>query len=100
MANSTEAIEALAAEIGENIYIDVAKWHLYLADAHLHTTLAERLYPLLTDSALTETAVLKILREIPVPLGGGRLEVPLADLLPMQSQVHLMDILEEYQRNL
>lgn len=100
MANSTEAIENLAAEIGENIYIDVAKWHLYLADAHLHTTVAERVYPLLEDRAVNETAVMQILRGIPVKLGGGKLEVSLADLLPMQSQVHLIDLLEEYQRNL
>jgi hypothetical protein len=100
MANSTEAIENLAAEIGENIYIDVAKWHLYLADAHLHTTVAERVYPLLEDKAVNETAVVQILRKIPVKLGGGKLEVSLADLLPMQSQVRLIDLLEEYQRNL
>lgn len=100
MANSTEAIENLAAEIGENIYIDVAKWHLYLSDAHLHTTVAERVYPLLEDKAVSEKAVMKILQEISVKLGGGKLEVSLADLLPMQSQVHLIDLLEEYQRNL
>lgn len=100
MANLTETIENLAAEIGENIYIDVAKWHLYLSDAHLHTTVAERVYPLLEDKAVSESAVVKILREIPVKLGGGKLEVSLADLLPMQSQVHLIDLLEEYQRNL
>lgn len=102
MANSdtTQAIESLAAEIGENIYIDVAKWHLYLADAHLHTVVAERVYPLLTGDGVSEEAVLKILQEIPVKLGGGRLEVPLANLLPMQSQVNLIDLLEEYQRNL
>lgn len=101
MANSqtTQAIEALAAEIGENIYIGVAKWHLYLSDAHLHTVVAERVYPLLEENSLTEAAVLKILRDIPVQLGGGKLAVPLADLLPMQSQVHLIDLLEEYQRN-
>ncbi|MCZ0901244.1 DUF3181 family protein, partial [Microcoleus sp. HI-ES] len=28
MANTTQAIESLAAEIGENVYIDIAKWHL------------------------------------------------------------------------
>ena len=28
----------LAAEIGENIYMDIAKWHLRLDDAHLHKT--------------------------------------------------------------
>jgi hypothetical protein len=99
MANSTEVIENLAAEIGENIYIDVAKWHLYLSDAHLHTTVAEQVYPLLEDKAVSEKAVMKILREIPVKLGGGKLEVSLADLLPMQSQVHLIDLLEEYQQN-
>ncbi|WP_017717440.1 DUF3181 family protein [Kamptonema formosum] len=102
MAGTTtaEAIEALAAEIGENIYIDIAKWHLYLSDAHLHTPLAEQLYPLLTGGNLEEDRVLEVLQGIPVKLGGGRREVPLADLLPVQCQVQLMDILEECQRKL
>ena len=95
---STQEIEALAAEIGENIYIDVAKWHLYLAEAHLHTTLAERLYPLIEDDQLEEDAVIKILQEIPVKLGGGKKTLPLLDLLPMQCQVNLLDLLEEYQK--
>jgi hypothetical protein len=98
--NTTEAIETLAAEIGENIYIDVAKWHLYLREAHLHTTLAEQLYPLLTSNSLEEDRVVQILQKIPVKLGGGKREVPLADLLPMQCQVNLMDLLEEYQRSM
>lgn len=102
MANSniTETIEALAAEIGENVYIDVAKWHLYLSDARLHTVVAERAYRLLENNDLSEDNVLQILREIPVKLGGGKIEVPLLDLLPMQSQVHLIDLLEEYQRKI
>lgn len=101
MADSsvTPQIERLAAEIGENIYIDVAKWHLYLSDAHLHTLVAQRIYPLLEENSLSEDAVLKILQEIPVKLGGGKLEIPLADLLPLQCQVNLMDLLEEYQKN-
>jgi hypothetical protein len=99
-SNSTEAIESLAAAIGENVYIDVAKWHLYLRDAHLDKTLAEQLYPLLTQKAVTEAQVQAILKGIVVKLGGGKMEVSLADLLPMQSQVHLMDVLEEYQREL
>lgn len=101
MANlsTTEAIEALAAEIGDNVYIDVAKWHLYLKDAHLHTTLAQQIYPLLTNT-VKEDQITKILQNIPVKLGGGKREVPLSDLLPMQCQVNLMDILEEYQRKM
>jgi len=98
--NTTENIEALAAEIGQNVYIDVAKWHLFLADAHLHTALAERLYPMVQSNSLAENQVTQVLAEIPVQLGGGQREVPLADLVPKQCQRTLMDILEEYQRNL
>ena len=98
--NTTEAIEALAAEIGENIYIDVAKWHLYLREAHLHSILAQRLYPLIAEGNLNQDQVLEILQSIPVKLGGGKREIPLVDLLPRQCQVNLMDLLEEFQRNL
>ena len=97
---STEEIEKLAAEIGENVYMDIAKWHLYLNDAHLHTPLAEQLYPLLEDRNLQEDRVLQILQEITVKIGGGRSEIALIDLMPMQSQLNLMDLLEEFQRNL
>ncbi|NCJ05844.1 DUF3181 family protein [Synechococcales cyanobacterium C] len=99
-ATSSQAIEDLAADIGKNIYIDVAKWHLYLADAHLHTLLAERFMPMLTAGSVSEAQVSEVLADIPVKLGGGRLELPLAELLPMQCQVSLIDILEEHQRDL
>lgn len=99
-SGSNEAIEKLAAAIGENVYIDVAKWHLYLRDAHLHTPLAVQLYPLLSKGKVNEADVQQILKNTPVKLGGGKIEVPLADLLPMQSQVHLMDALEDYQRDM
>lgn len=100
MANlsTTEAIEALAADIGENVYIDIAKWHLYLREAHLHTVLAQQLFPLLSGKSIDESEVLQILQNVPVKLGGGKRELPLTDLLPMQSQVQLIDILEEAQR--
>ncbi len=93
MANdqTTQAVESLAAEIGENIYIDVAKWHLYLSDAHLHTVVAEKIYPLLEDEAVTEEAIIDILRGIPVSLGGGRKEVSLLDLLPKQCQMKFLE---------
>ncbi len=102
MANvrTTEAIEGLAAEIGENIYIDIAKWHLYLSDAHLATVVAERVYPMLVNDKLDESEVVKILQDISVQLGGGKRQVSLIDLLPTSCQRNLMDILEEYQRNL
>lgn len=100
MANTTLAIESLAAEIGENVYIDIAKWHLYLSNAHLHTVVAKQLYSMLEDGNLDADRVGQVLQSIPVKLGGGKREVPLADLIPMQCQVQLMDILEEFQRNM
>jgi hypothetical protein len=98
--NTTELLEALASEIGENIYIDIAKWHLYLSDAKLHTVVAEQLYPLITSNNVTEDRVTQVLESIPVKIGGGRRELPLSDLLPLQCQVNLVDILEKYQREM
>ncbi len=101
MANtpSTQVIEALAAEIGEQIYIDVAKWHLFLAEAHLHTTVAEQVYSLLDDDQLNSSAIASILQKISVPLGGGKINLSLADLIPASSQATLLNLLEEYQRD-
>jgi hypothetical protein len=92
--------EALTAEIGKNIYIDVAKWHLYLAEAHLDTALAERLTPLLFEANIDEQQVMQVLSAMLVPLGGGKRELPLSDLMPMQSQVNLIDLLEDFQKRL
>jgi Protein of unknown function (DUF3181) len=96
--NTTEVLETLAAEIGENIYIDIAKWHLYLSNAKLHILVAEQLYPLITSNTVNEDRVTAVLASIPVKIGGGRKEIPLIDLLPLQCQVNLVDILEKFQR--
>ncbi|HIK21953.1 MAG TPA: DUF3181 family protein [Synechococcus sp. M44_DOE_062] len=95
---SNPDIEQLAAAIGKEVYIDVARWHLYLRDAHLHTLLAERLAPQVMAGKVDEDAVTEILQGIPVKVGGGRRELPLADLLPMQSLLNLLDVLEEFSR--
>ena len=96
MMNSSEAIERLAVAIGEQVYIDIAKWHLYLNDAHLHTPLAEKIYPLLADRDLSEQAVLDILAAMMVKVGGGKREIPLLELIPLQCQMDLMDALERF----
>ncbi|MFS8820574.1 DUF3181 family protein [Synechococcus sp. W60.1] len=95
---SNPDIEQLAAAIGKEVYIDVARWHLYLRDAHLHTLLAERLAPQVMAGKVDEDAVTEILQGIPVKVGGGRKELSLADLLPMQSLLNLLDVLEEFSR--
>ena len=99
-ANSSENIEALAAEIGENIYMDIAKWHLYLGTAKLHMPLAEKLLPMVASGDISEDSVLKVLQDIPIKLGGGKKTLPLSDLMPMQCHVNLIDLLEDFQRKL
>ncbi len=99
--NTSELLEKLAAEIGENIYIDIAKWHLYLSDAKLHKVVAEQVYPLISaGKSVEEEDVIRVLQSIPVKVGGGRREIPLIDLLPLQCQVNLVDLLEKYQREM
>ena len=101
MTNNAEFMEALAAEIGENVYIDIAKWHLYLSDAKLHTVVAEQVYPLIiSDKSINEKDVIDILQSIPIKVGGGRVEIPLIDLVPTQCQVNLVDVLEKYQQDM
>jgi hypothetical protein len=91
-------IEDLAADIGKQVYMDIAKWHLYLAEAHLHTPLAKKLATLIEADTLSDDQVASILAGIPVQIGDGKQEIPLIQLIPMKAQVALMDILEEYQR--
>ncbi len=99
MATAAE-IEQLAAEIGENVYLDIAKWHLYLSDAHLHIPLAEQLYPMLEENRLDEAAVKQTLERILVPVGGGKISIPLAQLISESIQADLIERLEEFQRQL
>ena len=94
---TSKDIEDLAADIGRYVYIDVAKWHLFLSDAHLHTVLAEKLAALIEDDDISDDTVQTVLKSILIPLGGGKKELFLIDLVPVQAQVALMDILEEYQ---
>ena len=100
MAISTIFIETLAADIGSKVYIDIAKWHLYLSDAHLHTPLAEKLAGLMEDDDLSESSVKAVISSFQVPVGGGQSQISLSDLIPSQCYRDLMDVLEEHQQDL
>lgn len=98
--NTEETLELLAAEIGETVYMDIAKWHLYLGDAKLHTGLAAQFYPLLVNDSLSASKVADILQATSIKLGGGRREISLLDLIPTQCQSTLIRVLEEFQDKL
>ncbi len=94
--STSERIEQLAAAIAEDVYIDIAKWHLYLNDAHLHRPLAEKFYPMILDG-IKSTDVTKVLNETKIAVGGGKREIPLSDLIPNTCQNRLLAILEEFE---
>lgn len=94
--STSERIEQLAAAIAEDVYIDIAKWHLYLNDAHLHRPLAEKFYPMILDG-IKSADVTKVLNETKIAVGGGKREIPLSDLIPNTCQNRLLAILEEFE---
>lgn len=98
--STTQIIESLAAEIGDKVYMDITGWHLYLSDAKLHLTLAEKFYPILIKEVPSQDQVLEILQGVPVKLGAGRKQVPLIDLLPMQCQNDLIEVLAEFREKI
>lgn len=94
---TAEEIEELAATIGEVVYMEVAKWRLYLNDAHLHTALAEGIAPLLEANRLDRDELLKCLRSFTVTLGSGK-SLPITDLIPDRVITQLWEILLEDDR--
>ncbi|WP_017324351.1 DUF3181 family protein [Synechococcus sp. PCC 7336] len=94
--SDSQRIEQLAAALGEEVYLDVAKWHLFLADAKLHLPLAEKLLPMVDEGRIDEDAVVEVLKGVPVQLGGGRTQLSLFDLLPMQGIMTAIDLLEKF----
>lgn len=99
-SNTSEMIEALALAFGDKVYLDVAKWHLYLQDAKLHIPLAEKLYPLIHNNSLNQAAVTTVLSQMTVPIGGGRQQLALLDLIPTTGVANLMQALEDFQLDL
>lgn len=96
---TSENIEKLAAAIAEEVYIDIAKWHLYLGDAHLHTVLAEQFYPMLT-AGVNASNVNQVLSSTMVKIGGGKRELPLSDFIPDRSKANLLNVLENFSQDL
>lgn len=93
---SAETIENLAANIGEVVYMDIAKWHLYLNDAKLHTLAAQRLYPMVEDDRISEAEVTRVFQDISIPVGGGRKQIPLMELIPNACMTDLLRVLEDF----
>ncbi len=95
-----QVVDQIAADIGDRIYIDVAKWHLYLKDAKLHSGLAESFLPMCESGKIDEPAVKAVLADVKIKLGGGKQELSLSELIPTAVIGDLVRILENCARSL
>jgi Protein of unknown function (DUF3181) len=98
--STNQDIERLAGELGDQVYLDVAKWHLYLRDAKLHTQLADRLGPIAESGKVSEAEVIGVLNQTVIELGGGKQKLPLSELIPASGIRRVLDVLEEWSRSL
>ncbi len=94
----SQTIEQLAATIGSEVYLDIAKWHLYLNDAKLHTPMAEKFYPLIQVGDITAADITKVLQELTVTIGAGQRSLPIGEFIPANCQRQLLNILQDFRR--
>ncbi|MDX1976475.1 MAG: DUF3181 family protein [Pseudanabaenaceae cyanobacterium bins.68] len=95
--NNQIEIERLAVAIAEDIYLDVAKWHLYLDDAKIHLDLAAQFLPLLQQGQITAAQVQAVLAKIPIAIGNGKHNLPLDQFIPASGAAQLLEILNEFE---
>ncbi|KAF6256230.1 hypothetical protein COO60DRAFT_1530675 [Scenedesmus sp. NREL 46B-D3] len=99
--------EELAYQIGRDVYVDIAGWHLFLSDMSavpglkMSQALATKLGPEVAGSraGMRESDVAAVLKKIPVELGAGKTRVSLFEVMPSMCVSDLVKILEDYARN-
>ena len=98
--STNQDIERLAGELGDQIYLDIAKWHLYLRDAKLHTLLADQLGPIAEAGKISESEIISTLNQTVIDLGGGKQKLPLSELIPVSGIRRVKDVLDDWTRSL
>ncbi|KAG1655529.1 hypothetical protein FOA52_000009 [Chlamydomonas sp. UWO 241] len=93
--------DELASEIGKQIYVDLAGWHLYSRDMtatqgmKMDQALARQLGPKAAER-LRESDIEAVLKKIPIKAGAGKLQVSLFEIMPSMCVGDLTRIVEDY----
>lgn len=96
------AFDGLARPLGDDVYVDVQGWKLYLRDltaaegVKMNVALANALGPMVLKGGYDEREVADLLRQVGVKLGGGKVQLPLADLIPSYPAQDLQDIVRRW----
>lgn len=107
---STSAVkspyEELADAIGKDCYVDIAGWHLFLKDikvegnASLAQALSLVLGPKIAANGFDQRDVEDAVAKVPIKLGQGKTTLSLAQVMPAMCVSDLVDVCEEFARNL
>ena len=84
----------LELAIGERIYLQISKWHLYLGDAGLAKDLAIECAAYFEQGS--EIAARKALESLQVSVAGGKTSFPLECFVSYSQIKELEDILDPY----
>ena len=89
---------SLANAIGDDVYVQVNAWRLYLKDMKFQDGLAKVFAVKIADNGnkYSDKIVDEVLGVVRVPLGGGKSDAPLGDLMPSASVNALKNILRDY----
>ena len=92
----------LAENIDRDCYVDVNGWHLFLKDmkpqGSFHQGLANVVIGTIVKNGkkCSEENMTEILKTVKVPLGGGKMEASLFDLMPKRCVDDFVDIAKRY----
>ena len=92
----------LAENIGRDCYVDVNGWHLFLKDmkpqGSFHQGLANVVIGTIVKNGkkCSEESMTEILKTVKVPLGGGKMDASLFDLMPKRCVDDFVDIAKRY----
>ena len=101
-ASSSFGVSELAQDIGRDCYVDLNGWHLFLKDmkpqGSVHTGLANVVTATILKNGKTcsEQDATEILKAVKVPLGGGKMEASLFDLMPKRCVDDFVEIAKKY----
>jgi len=105
---SRSPYEELSSKIGDQCYIDVQGWHLYLKDVKIAPgapvtmadALAEKLGSTMQGQGFSQSMLDSLMSQVPVKLGQGKATLPLADVMPSRGLQDLAEICEKYTRGM
>ncbi len=96
------AVSDFANDIGSDIYVDIAGWHLFLRDMKYNVGLANAIAARTASNGgkISADDVTGILKKVAVKLGGGRSEVSLFDVMSSRCVDDLVELSQRFAKEL